>query len=80
MTALWRLSVVGFVTVLVGPLVVSPPAAAAADAADTRFLVTYYATPHMSQILGQRWSGCAEPNGGWGGTSSHFTITHPPCA
>lgn len=79
-TALWRLGAVGLVAILVGPLVASQPTAPVAAAADTRFVVTYFAAPHKSQLTGQRWSGCGEPDGGWGNTSAHFTISHPPCA
>lgn len=45
----------------------------------TLTVVAYYSDFAKTQLVGQSWSGCGQPSGSWGVTTSHRNLFFPAC-
>ena len=55
------------------------PAHAIGGGPNTLTVIAYYDSPAKINLIGQRWSGCNQPAGSWGSTSSYINLFFPPC-
>lgn len=46
---------------------------------NTLTVITYYDSAAKINMIGQKWSGCNQPSGSWGSTSSYLNLFFPPC-
>jgi hypothetical protein len=46
---------------------------------DSLLVVAYYSDATKTQLVGQRWSGCGQPNGSWGTTTPYLNLFFPAC-
>lgn len=46
---------------------------------DTLVVFAYYSDAAKTNLVGQKWSGCGQPSGQWGVTTSSFNVFFPAC-
>jgi Family of unknown function (DUF6289) len=46
---------------------------------NTLTVFAYYSDAAKTHLVGQKWSGCGQPSGQWGVTTSIFTVFFPAC-